>query len=81
MDSKLTLKLNQDVIAMAKEYAKNKNISLSKLIEAYLDMLVSPKDGKKITPLVNSLSGIVQLPKNFEHKKEYRKHLSSKYGR
>lgn len=81
MDSKLTLKLDQDVIAMAKDYAKNKNISLSKLIEAYLGMLVLPKEGERITPLVKSLSGIVQLPKNFDHKKEYKRHLNGKYGR
>jgi hypothetical protein len=36
----------------------------------------------KITSrLVKSLSGVVKLPKNFDAKKEYRKHLVSKYGK
>ena len=39
MDNKLTLKLNQDVIARAKEYASERGISLSRLIEAYLAAL------------------------------------------
>jgi len=34
MDSKLTLKLNQQVIEKAKEYASSKKMSLSRLIEA-----------------------------------------------
>jgi predicted HicB family RNase H-like nuclease len=36
MDSKLTLKLNDSVIAKAKQYAKEHNISLSRMIENYL---------------------------------------------
>jgi hypothetical protein len=36
MNSKLTLKLNSEVIARAKSYAKKRNTSLSKMIESYL---------------------------------------------
>ena len=39
MDTKLTLKLNEDIIEKAKEYAKAKKISLSELIENYLQKL------------------------------------------
>jgi len=53
--------------------AKNKNINLSKLNES--------RRVQEISPLVNSLSAIVKLPKNFEDKKEYREHLVSKYGK
>ncbi|WP_371068089.1 DUF6364 family protein, partial [Salmonella enterica] len=35
MDTKLTLRLNADIIKHAKTYAKEKNTSLSKLIESY----------------------------------------------
>jgi hypothetical protein len=38
MDTKLTLKLNGDIIEQAKTYAKKKNTSLSKLIESYLGL-------------------------------------------
>ena len=81
MDTKLTLKLDNSIIEQAKAYAKKKNTSLSKLIEIYLGLLVEPKDSQDITPLVKSLSGVVDLPKNFDYKKDYKKHLVSKYSK
>jgi len=81
MDSKLTLKLDNSVIEQAKTYAKKKNTSLSKLIESYLGLLVDPQDSKEVTPLVKSLSGVVDLPKNFDYKKDYKKHLTNKYAK
>jgi hypothetical protein len=79
MDTKLTLKLDNSIIEQAKIYAKKKNTSLSKLIESYLGLLISPKDIQEVTPLVKSLSGVVDLPKNFDYKKDYKKHLLNKY--
>lgn len=79
MDSKLTLKLDTSVIEQAKNYAKNKNTSLSKLIESYLGKLADTNDLSEVTPLVKSLSGVIDLPKNFNHKKEYKKHIVHKY--
>jgi hypothetical protein len=79
MDTKLTLKLNGDIIEQAKVYAKNKNTSLSKLIESYLGLLVDPKETHEVTPLVKSLSGVINLTKNTDIKKEYKKHLANKY--
>lgn len=58
-----------------------KNSTLSKLIESYLNLLIEPNSNQTITPLVKSLSGIVNLPENFEYKKEYKKHLSNKYAK
>ena len=81
MDTKLTVKLDSNVIEQAKSYAKKKNTSLSKLIESYLALLVEPNEKSEVTPLVNSLSGIVSLPKNFDSKKDYAKHLLSKYSK
>jgi hypothetical protein len=43
MDTKLTLKLNEDVIASAKKYASDMQLSLSRLIENYLDSLTREK--------------------------------------
>lgn len=82
MDTKLTLKLNNKVIERAKTYAKKKNTSLSHLIETYLDYLTHPKDDKdEITPLVKSLSGIIDLPKDFDHKRNYKNHILNKYSK
>lgn len=81
MDTKLTLKLDNSIIEQAKNYAKNKNTSLSKLIESYLSKLVKPNEATEVTPLVKSLSGVVDLPNNFDSKKEYKKHLINKYSK
>ena len=82
MDTKLTIKLDGSVIEKAKGYAKQKQISLSKLIESYLNYLTSPKeDTEEITPLVKSLSGVIDLPKNYDTKKEYKRHVLNKYAK
>lgn len=80
MDNKLTLKLEQDIIEKAKDYATLHKTSLSKLIENYLHKITNETNGnEKITPLVKSLSGIIKLPADFDHKKEYANFLISKY--
>lgn len=81
MDTKLTLKLNSSIIEQAKTYAKKKNTSLSKLIESYLGLLIDPKESQEVTPLVKSLSGVVNLPKEFDFKKDYKKHVLNKYSK
>ncbi len=81
MDTKLTLKLDHSIIEQAKMYAKKKNTSLSQLIESYLGLLVDPKESHQITPLVKSLSGVANLPKNFDYEKDYKKHLLNKYSK
>jgi Family of unknown function (DUF6364) len=80
MDAKLTIKLEQAVIEKAKGYAKLQKTSLSKLIEAYLLRLTNePAESEAITPLVKSLSGIINLPEDYDHKKAYAGYLTTKY--
>ncbi len=80
MDTKLTLKLDRIIIQQAKKYAKQKNISLSKLIENYLQKILSEKKTDiDITPLVKSLSGIIKLPEDLDPKQEYGEFLENKY--
>lgn len=83
MDNKLTLKLDNQVIEKAKTYAKKKNTSLSKLIESYLQFLTSNNrnEEEETTPLVKSLSGILNTPKSLNYKESYKKHLSKKYSK
>ena len=60
MNTKLTLNLDKGVIEQAKSYAKNNSVSLSKLIENYLDSLTKRSEKKsKISPLVESLTGVI----------------------
>jgi hypothetical protein len=80
MDTKLTLKLDKEIINRAKLYAESKKISLSKLIESYLQVLTKESSSKEnITPLVESLSGVIELPKNYNDKVDYTDYLTKKY--
>lgn len=80
MDKKLTLSLNKSIIESAKDYAKSNDISLSKLIESYLSTLVKRnKSPTEITPLVESLSGVIILDKDFDVKDAYADYLLEKY--
>ena len=56
MDTKLTLKLNQKIITDAKKYAFDKKMSLSRIVEAYLQSLTSEKNETdfEISPFVTS---------------------------
>ena len=80
MDTKLTLKLDKEIINQAKLYAESKKISLSKLIESYLQLLTKENSTKDtISPLVESLSGVIELPKNDDDKDDYADFLTQKY--
>lgn len=82
METKLTLRLNENVINRAKAYAKKHHVSLSKIIESYLDGITSStKDEKKedITPLVKSLTGVINLSDEKDDKSIYREFLDKKY--
>ena len=84
MNTKLTLRLDENVIERAKDYAQSQQISLSKLVKNYLGCLTSkspkPSDDIEITPLVKSLMAIAgPLPDGFDNKKEYRDYIEKKY--
>lgn len=85
MDTKLTLKLDKDVIGRAKEYASTHKQSLSRIIESYLQSLVSKegteadKDKIEISAFVKSMSTGIQLPADLDAKKEYSGYVSEKY--
>ncbi len=80
METKLTLRLNKGVIDRAKDYAHNHNISISKMVESYLEAVTKPKTATtEISPLVESLSGVIELDENFDYKKDYSNYLAEKY--
>ncbi len=80
MDTKLTLVLDKNIIERAKSYASTKKTSLSKLIETYLDRVTAEeKPDEEISPLVKSLSGVISIPENLNHKEEYASYLANKY--
>lgn len=82
MDTKLTLKLNQEIIEKAKLYASQKKISLSRIIENYLNSLTidsSNENTIEISPFVKSLRSGVEMPSDIDYKKDYFDHLKDKY--
>ena len=82
MNTKLTLTIEREVIERAKIYAKEKNRSLSDLIENYLKTLTKEEKGetaKKLSPVIQSLIGSFKMPKDLDYKKELRKRLEEKY--
>jgi hypothetical protein len=81
MDTKLTLKLDQEIIEKAKHYASEKKISLSRIVENYLNSLTSDKEnnGIQISPFVKSLSSGIEIPADYDYKKDRADYLEQKY--
>ncbi len=83
MDRKLTLSLNAAVIDRAKEYARERETSLSRMIEQYLASLTQVEGrgaAPAYTPLVDRLSGVVNLPEEDSGQGSgYADYLSDKY--
>ena len=76
MDTKLTIRIKSNVVERAKEYARNHNITVTKMVESYLDSVSKQaKNDIEITPLVQSLSGVAKINDN----KDYSDYLSEKY--
>jgi uncharacterized protein (UPF0262 family) len=81
MNKKLTLSLDQKIIEQAKEYARERQVSLSFLIENYFSRLVAEQktsSNQKIS-ITDALSGIISLDVDFDHKSMLKNHLLEKY--
>ena len=84
MDKELTIKLDNYLIQKANEYALSQQRSLSLLIESYLKSLIdneSKKNGNEneISTYVKSMRTGVQIPSDFDYKKDYSDYLTNKY--
>ena len=81
METKLTLKLDKDVIDKIKMYAQSRNISLSKMVEKYFRSLTSGKRyvNDKYSPIVKELSGIIKIEDNTDYRDKYTDYLVEKY--
>ena len=81
MDTKLTLKLKDDSISRAKKYVSSIGTSLSAIVEDFFDELTLQQQSGdfKYSPIVNELSGIVQLDENYDYKSDYTSYLDHKY--
>ena len=86
MNTKLTLKLDKNVIEKAKIYAAQHKHSLSFMIENYLKAVTSMEKAEsatdvKISEFVKSIAiEGVNLPEDFNYKKEIQEILLKKYS-
>lgn len=81
MNTKLTLSIDEDVIQAAKEFAKNNNRSVSKLVEDYLYTISkdSMKNKKKNPRITNKLAGILKGYEYTDLKTDLINHIENKY--
>jgi hypothetical protein len=81
MNAKLTLKLDDSVIASAKQFAREHRTSVSKLVETYLRTITrktAPR--KKATGVVGELAGLLKDRDVDETRKGYVDYLEEKYS-
>lgn len=82
MKTKLTLTIENEVIKIAKEYAKEKGQSLSEMVENYFKFVTVERvkiKEKKLSPKVRKLRGIIKTDNNFDYKQVLTEELSKKY--
>jgi hypothetical protein len=73
---KLTLSVNERVVARAKRYARARGTSISRLVEAYLDVVQAPAAGRgKTPPVLARLRGSLKAGSIAD----YRRHLERKH--
>ena len=74
--AKLTLSVDNRVVSRAKQYAKLRGVSVSKMVEAYLAAVGEPSSTPTgATPILRSVRGVLKKADI----DEYRKHLAAKY--
>ncbi|GAB6161732.1 DUF6364 family protein [Desulfothermus naphthae] len=78
MNTKLTLRLDEDLIKKAKTYAAKRGKSVSSLVANYFSLLQVEREKKEeLPPKLASLKGILKDKKVNED--DYKKYLESKY--
>lgn len=79
MNTKLTLRLDEDLIIKAKVYAERSGKSVSGLVADYFAVLTSDQPPVfEITPRVHALRGLLRGYDIDEE--DYKRHLLRKYG-
>jgi hypothetical protein len=74
--AKLTLSVDNRVVSRAKQYAKLRGVSVSKMVEAYLAAVAEPASPiRRAAPVLRSLRGVLRKADIGE----YRRHLAAKY--
>jgi hypothetical protein len=79
MQTKLTLRLEKQLVELAKAYASSQGKSVSKMVADYFILLnkTQGKQNDEFTPIAKSLKG--SLGKTQVGKSDYKKYLEEKY--
>jgi Family of unknown function (DUF6364) len=79
MRTKLTLRIDEGLIARAKAYSRASGKSVSQIVADYLALLPNRpgEGGARVTPTVRSLRGLLRGAKLDEA--DYRRHLEDRY--
>ncbi|MFC5284305.1 DUF6364 family protein [Pedobacter alpinus] len=81
MTTKLTLTVKKSVVERGKIYAKSTGRSLSEIIENYLGTITQESSSNELSPKLRKIVGVVNLPKDFDDKKELKLVLEEKHLR
>jgi len=77
MQTKLTLRMESELIEHAKQHAKQQGKSLSQIVADYFAVFTQDKDQKNTAPVTKSLVGV--LKESGLDQESYKKHLEEKY--
>jgi hypothetical protein len=74
--AKLTLSVDERVVSRAKRYARKQGVSVSQMVEAYLEAVAEPTPAAAPdTPILRSLRGSLKKA----DVQTYKRHLAAKY--
>lgn len=76
-ETKLTIRLPRKLLENAKRYARQRNTTLTKLINEYLYHIPAPIDALEDAPIIRKLSGTLSKEVSIA---DYKQHIEEKYG-
>ena len=77
MHTKLTLRLEDQLIEQAKQFARQHNKSISQVVADYFQALNQLTEDDKMPPITQSLIGVI--PNTSLTTQDYKQHLEKKY--
>lgn len=75
--TKMTVRVPRDLLERAKQYARENDTTLTRLITSYLDHLAMKDDVLASSPIVRRLSGSLSREVSVD---DYHRYLEDKYG-
>lgn len=78
MNTKLTLRMDKNIIHQAKAHAARRGKSVSQMFGEYVSSLESTKNKPKLPPTTKSLLGVLKGTEVSET--DYKKHLEEKHA-